>query len=174
MGKSSLINALSRAKIARTSAAPGKTRLANIYRVAVEGGAGGPGRWAAYFVDLPGYGYAKIAKEKKAEWRPLIEQYLKYSRTLRGIVQLLDARRDPTDDDIAMLDFLADRGVPTIVAVTTRGLPFPTFPGVSVDSPVSILNETLIEQSGALGTGTFAAIMVLLLVIAVMLLVETA
>jgi GTP-binding protein len=59
VGKSSLLNALCRAPIARTSAAPGKTRLVNVYRVAAEGGAGGPGRWSVYFVDLPGYGYAR-------------------------------------------------------------------------------------------------------------------
>ncbi len=58
VGKSSLLNALCRRQIARTSAAPGKTRLANVYRVTGEGGPGGPGRWSVYFVDLPGYGYA--------------------------------------------------------------------------------------------------------------------
>ena len=59
VGKSSLINALCRATIARTSAAPGKTRLVNFYRVTLDGGAAGPGRWSAYLVDLPGYGYAR-------------------------------------------------------------------------------------------------------------------
>ena len=59
VGKSSLINALCRSKIARTSAAPGKTRLVNFYRITMEGGPGGPGRWPVYLVDLPGYGYAR-------------------------------------------------------------------------------------------------------------------
>jgi GTP-binding protein len=59
VGKSTLLNALVRRKLARTSAAPGKTRLANIYRVTVEGGPGGPGKWGLYLVDLPGYGYAR-------------------------------------------------------------------------------------------------------------------
>ena len=59
VGKSTLLNALARRKLARTSAAPGKTRLANIYRLSVEGGPGGPGTWGVYFVDLPGYGYAR-------------------------------------------------------------------------------------------------------------------
>ena len=69
-------------------------------------------------VDLPGYGYARISKEKKAEWRPMIESYLRRTQQLRGIVLLLDIRREPSDDDRAMLDFLADVEVPTIVALT--------------------------------------------------------
>ncbi len=69
-------------------------------------------------VDLPGYGYARVSKARQAEWRPLIEGYLSSSRELRGVVQLLDARHDPTADDLAMLDFLADLGAPTIVAAT--------------------------------------------------------
>jgi GTP-binding protein len=68
--------------------------------------------------DLPGYGYARISKARKAEWRPLIEGYLKDSPKLWGVVQLLDVRHDPTDDDMTMLDFLAELGVPTIFAVT--------------------------------------------------------
>ena len=64
VGKSSLINALCRSKIARTSAAPGKTRLVNFYRITMEGGPGGPGRWAVYLVDLPGYGYARGGDER--------------------------------------------------------------------------------------------------------------
>jgi GTP-binding protein len=69
-------------------------------------------------VDLPGYGYARISKEQRAEWRPLIEGYLRTSPELRGIVQLLDARHDPTRDDRQMLAFLADLGVPTLFALT--------------------------------------------------------
>ena len=67
VGKSTLLNALARQIVARTSAAPGKTRLANIYRLNAEGGAGGPGRWSVYFVDLPGYGYARGGSDAAAE-----------------------------------------------------------------------------------------------------------
>jgi GTPase SAR1 family protein len=63
VGKSTLLNALVRRKLARTSAAPGKTRLANVFRVVVDGGPGGPGRWPVYFVDLPGYGYARAPRQ---------------------------------------------------------------------------------------------------------------
>ncbi len=75
VGKSTLINALSRSRIARTSAAPGKTRLANLYRLSVDGGAGGPGRWSVNLVDLPGYGYARGGAESVAELREIAEAY---------------------------------------------------------------------------------------------------
>ena len=109
VGKSSLLNRLVRRKaFARVSRTPGRTREINFFEV----------NRHFVLVDLPGYGYAKISKERRAEWRPLIESYLRRSPNLRGVVQLIDARRDPTDDDLQMLDFLSDVGVPTIVAVT--------------------------------------------------------
>jgi GTP-binding protein len=75
VGKSSLINALCRSKIARTSAAPGKTRLVNFYRVSLEGGPGGPGRWSLYLVDLPGYGYARGGAAAAEELAHVTESY---------------------------------------------------------------------------------------------------
>lgn len=109
VGKSSLLNALVRRKaFARVSKTPGRTREINFF--AVNG--------TFVLADLPGYGYARISKERQAEWRPLIEGYLRRSPVLRGVVQLLDVRRDPTDDDRLMFDLLADVGVPTIVCVT--------------------------------------------------------
>lgn len=109
VGKSSLLNRLiHRKKFARVSNTPGRTREVNFFKV----------NGTFVLVDLPGYGYARISKERRAEWKPLIEGYLRGSSQLRGIVQLLDARRDPTDDDRQMLDFLAALGVPTIVVLT--------------------------------------------------------
>lgn len=109
VGKSSLLNRLvRRKKFARVSNTPGRTREINFFKV----------NDAFVFVDLPGYGYARVSKEKRAEWKPLIEGYLSESPQLRGIVQLLDARHDPTPDDQQMLEFLGDLGVPTIVALT--------------------------------------------------------
>ncbi len=109
VGKSSLLNSLVRRKsFARVSRTPGRTREINFFRV----------NNGFVFVDLPGYGYARVSKEKKAGWRPLIESYLRRTTQLRGIVLLLDIRREPSDDDRAMLDFLAEVGVPTIVALT--------------------------------------------------------
>lgn len=109
VGKSSLINALvHRKKLARVSNTPGRTREINFFDVNGE----------FVLADLPGYGYAKVSKEKKAAWRPLIEGYLKGSPMLRGVVLLLDARRVPSGDDLQMLEFLAHRGTPTIVIAT--------------------------------------------------------
>lgn len=109
VGKSSLLNKLMKRKaFARVSNTPGRTREIHFFDVNKE----------FVLADLPGYGYARISKERKAEWRPLIEGYLKDSAKLWGVVQLLDVRHDPTDDDHTMLDFLADLGVPTIIAVT--------------------------------------------------------
>jgi GTP-binding protein len=109
VGKSSLLNRLiHRKKMARVSNTPGRTREVNFFRV----------NDAFILVDLPGYGYARVSKEKRAEWRPLIEGFMRSSEQLRGIVLLLDVRHDPTKDDRLMLDFLSEVGVPTIVVLT--------------------------------------------------------
>jgi len=109
VGKSSLLNRLVRRKaFARVSNTPGRTREINFFKV----------NDRFVLVDLPGYGYARIAKTRKAEWLPLIEGYIRQAPTLRGVVQLLDVRHAASSDDLQMLDFLADVGVPTIVALT--------------------------------------------------------
>jgi GTP-binding protein len=97
-----------RKRFARVSNTPGRTREVNFFLV----------NDRFVLVDLPGYGYARISKERRAEWKPLIEGYLRTSTELRGIVQLLDVRHDPTDEDRQMLDFLASLGVPTLFALT--------------------------------------------------------
>jgi GTP-binding protein len=109
VGKSSLLNRLiHRKKFARVSNTPGRTREVNFFKV----------NNAFVLVDLPGYGYARISKERRAEWKPLIESYLRGSTQLRGIVHLLDARHDPTNDDLQMLDFLSELAVPTLIVLT--------------------------------------------------------
>ncbi len=109
VGKSSLLNRLVRRKaFARVSRTPGRTREINFFRVNDE----------FVLADLPGYGDARISKEKKADWKPLIEGYLRRTPALAGVVQLLDIRRDPSDDDIAMLDYLAELEVPAVVVLT--------------------------------------------------------
>ncbi|HTK47392.1 MAG TPA: ribosome biogenesis GTP-binding protein YihA/YsxC [Gemmatimonadaceae bacterium] len=109
VGKSSLLNRLVKRKaFARVSGTPGRTREINFFKV----------NDRFVLVDLPGYGYAQISKARKAEWRPLIEGYLRSAPELRGVVLLLDVRHAPSRDDLQMLDFLAELGAPTVVALT--------------------------------------------------------
>ncbi len=109
VGKSSLLNRLVRRKaFARVSNTPGRTREINFFKV----------NGTFVLADLPGYGYAKISKTRKAEWLPLIEGYLRASPALRGVVQLLDVRHAPSEEDLQMLDFLAEIEAPTIVVLT--------------------------------------------------------
>jgi GTP-binding protein len=109
VGKSSLLNRLVRRKaFARVSNTPGRTREINFFKV----------NDRFVLADLPGYGYARIAKSRKAEWLPLIEGYLRASPALRGVVQLLDVRHAPSEEDLQMLDFLAEIEAPTIVVLT--------------------------------------------------------
>jgi GTP-binding protein len=109
VGKSSLLNRLvGRRSLARVSRTPGRTREINFFRV----------NDRFVLADLPGYGHARVSKERKADWRPLIERYLAKTPQLAGVVQLLDIRREPSEDDVAMLDLLAELEMPTIVVLT--------------------------------------------------------
>ncbi|HEX7117679.1 MAG TPA: ribosome biogenesis GTP-binding protein YihA/YsxC [Longimicrobiales bacterium] len=118
VGKSSLINRLlgrTRTQIARVSATPGKTQEINFYEVLI----GLDGRELRfYLVDLPGYGYAKVSKEQRRRWGPLIERYLAGTEELLGVVQLIDARHGPTAEDRRMVDFLAKTGLPSLFVLT--------------------------------------------------------
>ncbi len=109
VGKSSLINKLlGRKALARVSAVPGKTATINFYKVA-----------DIYAVDLPGYGYAKVAKGEKKRWSGLIGGYLgDVERDLRLVVQLIDMRHAPSSDDIDMINYMIDSEIPFIIAFT--------------------------------------------------------
>ena len=119
VGKSSLINRLlgrTRARVARVSATPGKTREINFYRVSASLDDGEDVEF--FLVDLPGYGYARVPLAMRRGWRPLIEGYLTETPDLIGVVQLIDSRHEPTAEDRAMVRFLAARGVPTLFVLT--------------------------------------------------------
>ena len=108
VGKSSLINKIfNRKSLARVSAVPGKTATINFYSLE-----------NLYFVDLPGYGYAKVSKSEKERWGSLIEGYLNDDRDLALVFQLIDFRHPPTADDIMMVNFLIDSGIPFVVILT--------------------------------------------------------
>ena len=109
VGKSSVINQLLRRRaFARVSNTPGRTREINFFRV----------NDAFVLADLPGYGYARISKERHQAWQPLIESYLAASPMLRGVVQLLDVRREPSDQDRQMLAFLEEHQTPVMLVLT--------------------------------------------------------
>ncbi|MBE0592288.1 MAG: ribosome biogenesis GTP-binding protein YsxC [Gemmatimonadales bacterium] len=109
VGKSSLINAFAgRQGLARTSRTPGKTRLCNVFDV--DGG--------FYLVDLPGYGFAQAGREVRRGLAVLVREYLERRKTLAGAVWLLDVRREPSPDDLAVAELLHARQVPLLVAVT--------------------------------------------------------
>ena len=109
VGKSSLINTLvSRRKLVQTSSTPGKTRLINFFRV----------NDALMFVDLPGYGYARVSEEERRKWRPMIEQYLAKRERLKAVVVILDIRRTPSEEDVQLLDWLARHEIASVLVVT--------------------------------------------------------
>lgn len=109
VGKSSLINSfLGRRNLARTGNTPGKTQTLNFYRV----------NDAWFLVDLPGYGYAKVAKTVNAQWGPMMENYLKKREELRAVIQILDIRHAPSAEDREMHEWLRVRQVPTMVVAT--------------------------------------------------------
>ncbi len=108
VGKSSLLNKIfNRKSLARVSSVPGKTITVNFY--SVDG---------SRLVDLPGYGYAKASPGEKRRWAELMEGYFKSSRDIRLVVQLIDMRHKPSADDMTMLAFLRDMGIPFVIALT--------------------------------------------------------
>ena len=118
VGKSSLINTvLCRKKLARTSAEPGKTRTINYYKVRC-GADTVESDVIFYLVDLPGYGYAKTSMAERAKWGPMIEKYLRMSKTLKCVVLLVDIRHDPTADDRQMYDWIVKAGLTPVVVAT--------------------------------------------------------
>ena len=118
VGKSTLLNALTRARVARTSAAPGKTRLANLYQVAVEGGPGGPGHWSFYFADLPGYGYARGGRESVIELTRIADAYFGGDHAIAGVLHLVDARHPALDADLDAAKWLQSLDVARAVLAT--------------------------------------------------------
>ena len=109
VGKSSLINGLlNRKALARTSAQPGKTQTINFYNVNRE----------LYFVDLPGYGYAKVSKEVQEQWGTMIERYLKSSGQLKAVLLLIDIRHEPKKHDKEMYDWIVYHGYQPVIVAT--------------------------------------------------------
>jgi GTP-binding protein len=109
VGKSSLINRMiSRKNLARTSSQPGKTQTLNYYKINED----------LYFVDLPGYGYAKVSKTEREKWGKFIENYLLNREPLKLVMQLVDLRHPPSKDDQAMYQWLRHKDLPVLVVAT--------------------------------------------------------
>lgn len=109
VGKSSMLNRLfNRKNLARVSSMPGKTITINFFKVEND----------VRIVDLPGYGYAKVAKGEKRRWAEMMEGYFQSPRNIKLVVQLVDMRHKPSEDDYIMMRFLQDAGLPFIVAAT--------------------------------------------------------
>ncbi len=109
VGKSSLINVLvNRKNLVRTSSTPGRTQLINFFNINNQ----------FTLVDLPGYGYAKVPLAVKKAWGPMIRTYLEVRESLSGVIFIFDIRRVPREEDIRMLDWLEEFGVPTIPVIT--------------------------------------------------------
>ncbi|MCK8624707.1 ribosome biogenesis GTP-binding protein YihA/YsxC [Apilactobacillus xinyiensis] len=109
VGKSSLTNKLiNRNGYARTSNRPGKTQTLNFYKI----------EESLYFVDIPGYGYARVSKKEREKWGMMIEEYLTTRKNLSGVVLLVDGRRAPSEDDVQMFEFLQYYEIPTLILAT--------------------------------------------------------
>lgn len=109
VGKSSFINTmLGRKNLARTSSKPGKTQLLNFFNIDDK----------LRFVDVPGYGYAKVSKSERAKWGKMIEEYLTSRDNLRAVVSLVDLRHEPSKEDVQMYEFLKYYDIPVIIVAT--------------------------------------------------------
>lgn len=109
VGKSSFINTLIKRKaLARTSSSPGKTQTMNFYRI----------NNLFYFVDMPGYGYAKVSKKEREKWGIMIEEYLKTRKNITSVFLLVDSRHNPSEDDYLMHDWLMYSGINPVIIAT--------------------------------------------------------
>ena len=137
VGKSSLINALmNRKSLARTSGQPGKTQTINFYNINNE----------LYYVDLPGYGYAKVSKEVKEKWGKMIENYLRTSKQLRAVFLLIDIRHEPTANDVSMYEWILANGYEPIIIATKLD----KIKRSQVSKNVKVIRDTLKCRPGTL------------------------
>ena len=137
VGKSSLINALmNRKALARTSSQPGKTQTINFYNVNDK----------MYLVDLPGYGYAKVAQSEKEKWGKMIENYLHTSRQLKAVFLLIDIRHKPGANDVQMYDWILHNGFRPIIIATKLD----KINRSQVQKQIRLIKETLQVEPGTL------------------------
>ncbi|HET9440305.1 MAG TPA: ribosome biogenesis GTP-binding protein YihA/YsxC [Longimicrobiales bacterium] len=157
VGKSSLVNTVlnrSRSNIARVSATPGKTREINFFRVAALSSEEQPVEF--FLVDLPGYGYAKVPQGVKLQWQKLMEWYLRNTPQLKGVVQLIDVRHEPTEADRTMIRYLYETEMPALFVLTKVDKLTRSARAAQVRSVVKALGvdpDQVIEFSAVTGEG---------------------
>ncbi|TDM10663.1 ribosome biogenesis GTP-binding protein YihA/YsxC [Macrococcus lamae] len=138
VGKSSFINTMiSRKSMARISSKPGKTQTLNFFNIDEQ----------LVFVDVPGYGYAKVSKSERERWGKMIETYLTTRENLAVVIQLVDIRHEPSQDDVLMYDFLKHYEIPVIIIATKED----KIPKGKVQKHLKVIRQTLeIDQGDTL------------------------
>ncbi|UPM55244.1 ribosome biogenesis GTP-binding protein YihA/YsxC [Gottfriedia acidiceleris] len=135
VGKSSFINKmLNRKALARTSSKPGKTQTLNFFLINEQ----------LFYVDVPGYGYAKVSKKEREAWGKMIETYITTREQLRAVILLVDLRHSPTEDDVMMYDFLKHYQIPVIIVATKAD----KIPKGKWDKHAKVVRETLQIEEG--------------------------
>lgn len=135
VGKSTFINTMiGRKNMARTSQQPGKTQTLNFYNIDNQ----------LIFVDVPGYGYAKVSKKQREAFGKMIETYITTRQALKLVIQLVDLRHPPTEDDILMYDFLKHYDIPTLIIATKED----KIPKGKIQKHIKIIKETLELEPG--------------------------
>ncbi len=138
VGKSSFINTMiNRKSMARISSKPGKTQTLNFFNIDEQ----------LVFVDVPGYGYAKVSKTERERWGKMIETYLTTRDNLAAVIQLVDIRHEPSQDDVLMYDFLKHYDIPTIIIATKED----KIPKGKIQKHLKIIRQTLeVDQNDTL------------------------
>ncbi|MFS0861756.1 ribosome biogenesis GTP-binding protein YihA/YsxC [Fredinandcohnia sp. 179-A 10B2 NHS] len=135
VGKSSFINKMiNRKALARTSSKPGKTQTLNFYLI----------NELLHFVDVPGYGYAKVSKREREIWGKMIETYLTTREQLKAVVQIVDLRHPPSKDDVMMYEFVKHYDIPVIIIATKAD----KIPKGKWDKHLKVVRETLNLEPG--------------------------
>ena len=148
-GKSTLLNSLMGARLCKTSSTPGRTRLINIFKVATDAR-------DFYFVDLPGYGYSKATRELSDEWNVRTDKYFKDGKNIAQVLCLMDIRRDPSDLDKVLINYLRDLQLPFTVVLTKSDKLSRAQIGnaaIKIAAALGLARDNLIVTSGNSGAG---------------------
>lgn len=148
-GKSTLLNSLMGARLCKTSSTPGRTRLINIFKVVTD-------ERDFYFVDLPGYGYSKAHKAESDEWNERTDKYFKDGKSIAQVLCLMDIRRDPSDLDKVLINYLRDLQLPFTVVLTKSDKLSRAQIGnavIKIAAALGLARDNLIVTSGQSGAG---------------------